>query len=143
MINIFLVDKEKTVYPIIIRALKDAGYYIRRTERHRQTDIIELEEKDQKENKKLSFEQAVKELEDFFISHNGKELYKFTLEAVERPLIESVLNRTEGNQFKAAEILGINRNTLRAKIKKLGIRITPKAFGKDRRLPITNGYREF
>jgi DNA-binding protein Fis len=123
MINIFLVDKEKTVYPIITRALKDAGYCIRRTERQHQTDVIEVEEKGQRENKKLSFEQAVKELENFFISHNEKELYKFTLEAVERPLIESVLNRTEGNQFKAAEILGINRNTLRAKIKKLGIEV--------------------
>ncbi len=124
MIKIFLVDKERKIYQMIIRSLKDAGYCIRRTEGQRQTDIIEVEEKDQREDKKLSFEQAVKELEDFFISHNEKELYKFILAAVERPLIESVLNRTGGNQLKAAEILGINRNTLRAKIRKLGIEIT-------------------
>lgn len=123
MINIFLVDKEKRIYPIITRALKDAGYCIRRTERQHQIDVIEIEEKGQRENKKLSFEQAVKELEDFFLIHNEKELYKFVLEAVEKPLIESVLNRTEGNQLKAAEILGINRNTLHSKIKKLGIEV--------------------
>ena len=50
-------------------------------------------------------------------------LYKFILERMERPLIESVLNRTEGNQSKAAKILGINRNTLNSKIKKIGIEI--------------------
>jgi two-component system nitrogen regulation response regulator GlnG len=43
------------------------------------------------------------------------------LEAIEKPLIEQTLERTEGNQLKAARILGINRNTMRAKIKKLGI----------------------
>jgi two-component system nitrogen regulation response regulator GlnG len=48
-------------------------------------------------------------------------LYRFVLEVVEKPLIEQVLERTEGNQLRAARILGINRNTMRAKIKKLGI----------------------
>ena len=50
-------------------------------------------------------------------------LYKSILEAIEKPLIEHVLERTEGNQLKAARALGINRNTMRAKIKKLGIDI--------------------
>lgn len=48
-------------------------------------------------------------------------LYKYILEAIEKPLIEKVLERTFGNQLKAAKILGINRNTMRTKIKKLGI----------------------
>ena len=48
-------------------------------------------------------------------------LYKSVIEMVERPLIEHVLRRVEGNQLKAARILGINRNTMRAKIRKLGI----------------------
>ncbi|MBU0959440.1 MAG: helix-turn-helix domain-containing protein, partial [Nanoarchaeota archaeon] len=38
---------------------------------------------------------------------------------IEKPLIENILYRTEGNQLKAAKILGINRNTLHTKIKKL------------------------
>ena len=41
--------------------------------------------------------------------------------SVEKPLIERALKRTWGNQLKAARILGINRNTMRAKIKKLAI----------------------
>jgi len=48
-------------------------------------------------------------------------LYKHVLEIIEKPLIEHVLERTFGNQVKAAKILGINRNTIRTKIKKLGI----------------------
>jgi two-component system nitrogen regulation response regulator GlnG len=49
------------------------------------------------------------------------ELYRRILERVERPLLEAVLARTEGNQIRAAALLGINRNTLRKKIVELGI----------------------
>lgn len=48
-------------------------------------------------------------------------LYKTIIESIEKPLIEHILERTFGNQLKAAMILGINRNTIRSKIKKLGI----------------------
>lgn len=50
-------------------------------------------------------------------------LYKSVISAIERQLLEYILKRTEGNQLKAARILGINRNTIRSKIKKLGINI--------------------
>lgn len=48
-------------------------------------------------------------------------LYRSIINAIEKPLIENTLERTAGNQLKAAKILGINRNTIRSKIKKLGI----------------------
>lgn len=48
-------------------------------------------------------------------------LYKLIIQAIDKPLIEHTLERTEGNQLKAARILGLNRNTIRSKIKKLGI----------------------
>ena len=48
-------------------------------------------------------------------------LYRSMLEKIEKPLFEQVLEFTEGNQLKAAKILGINRNTMRTKIRKLGI----------------------
>ena len=48
-------------------------------------------------------------------------LYKIIIQAIEKPLIEHTLERTLGNQLKAAKLLGINRNTIRSKIKKLGI----------------------
>ena len=42
---------------------------------------------------------------------------------VERPLLEVILDRTQGNQIRAAAMLGINRNTLRKKITELGIEL--------------------
>ena len=48
-------------------------------------------------------------------------LYDRVLEQVERPLIQLTLAATRGNQVRAAEILGLNRNTLRKKISDLGV----------------------
>jgi DNA-binding protein Fis len=42
---------------------------------------------------------------------------------MEKPLIEDTLKRTRGNQIWAAKILGINRNTLHTKMRKLGINV--------------------
>jgi two-component system nitrogen regulation response regulator GlnG len=48
-------------------------------------------------------------------------LYDRVLREVERPLIELTLAATRGNQIKAAHVLGLNRNTLRKKIRVLDI----------------------
>ena len=53
---------------------------------------------------------------------NG-EIHTMVLEQVERPLIRIILEKTRWNQVKAADILGINRNTLRKKIHELGIEL--------------------
>jgi len=50
-------------------------------------------------------------------------LYNAVISEVERSLISIVLKETEGNQLKAAKTLGINRNTLRAKIQEYKIRL--------------------
>ena len=55
------------------------------------------------------------------------EVYRRIIERVERPLIESALVRTAGNQIRAAALLGINRNTLRKKITQLGIQLPGRA----------------
>ena len=49
-------------------------------------------------------------------------LYSRILSEVERPLISICLNATKGNQIKASKLLGLNRNTLRKKIKELQIK---------------------
>jgi two-component system nitrogen regulation response regulator GlnG len=56
-------------------------------------------------------------------------LHDHFVSCVERPLLELVLRRTGGNQVKAAELLGINRNTLRKRIKELGISLPGKGPG--------------
>ncbi len=49
--------------------------------------------------------------------HNPGNLYQLFLAEVERPLLEKVMDHTQGNQTRAAELLGINRGTLRKKLK--------------------------
>ena len=49
------------------------------------------------------------------------DLYEKVLARVERPLFDLVLEHTGGNQVKAAELLGLNRNTLRKKLDSLGM----------------------
>jgi two-component system nitrogen regulation response regulator GlnG len=52
------------------------------------------------------------------------DIYDMVLQHVERPLITLVLKKTRGNQVHAAKLLGINRNTLRKKIRSLKIKIS-------------------
>jgi DNA-binding protein Fis len=52
---------------------------------------------------------------------SARNLHPILIAAVERPLITSTLNETRGNQKQAAELLGLNRNTLRKKIVDLHI----------------------
>ncbi len=54
---------------------------------------------------------------------SGKNLHPMLIAAVERPLILLTLRETKGNQIQAAELLGLNRNTLRKKILDLDIPI--------------------
>ena len=63
------------------------------------------------------------EVEAALAAEETGDLYRTLLDRVERPLIETVLRRTEGNQMRAAALLGINRNTLRKKIVELGIQV--------------------
>jgi Fis family transcriptional regulator len=58
-------------------------------------------------------------LDTYFADLRGTEphaLYEMVLAAVELPLLEVVMQRADGNQSRAAEWLGINRNTLRRKL---------------------------
>lgn len=73
-----------------------------------------------------SLQAAVKHhLDTYFEQHDDKlppnGLYHRILRELEKPLIEKVMESTNANQLRAAEVLGLNRNTLRKKIKELDI----------------------
>jgi DNA-binding NtrC family response regulator len=68
------------------------------------------------ESRLKGFMRNIKNLEKF-------NLYEMVIPEVEKSLILMVMKETKGNQIKASKILGINRNTLRSKIKTLGIKV--------------------
>ena len=63
-------------------------------------------------------------IDSYFRDLDGQKphaIYEMVIHCVERPMIESVLRLADGNQSRAAEILGLNRNTLRKKMKEHGL----------------------
>ncbi len=79
-------------------------------------------------NEEITIAQAVElNMQRYFLSYGDdlppSGLYQRVLEELEYPLILSCLTATHGNQIKAAELLGLNRNTLRKKIRELGVNI--------------------
>lgn len=71
-------------------------------------------------NRKPLHEYTEEALDDYFRSLNGDrpgDLYDLVIGEVERPLFKAVLDFTQGNQSQAACILGINRGTLRKKLR--------------------------
>ena len=69
---------------------------------------------------KTTLEDCVREtLAEYFRDLDGSTpnaMHDMVLRTVEKPLLDMVMQRTQGNQSKAAEWLGINRNTLRRKL---------------------------
>jgi Fis family transcriptional regulator len=69
---------------------------------------------------KRQIEDCVRDrLEDYFTDLGGIEpaaMYDMILKVVERPLLDVVMKHADQNQSRAAEWLGINRNTLRRKL---------------------------
>ena len=66
-----------------------------------------------------------KAIKEYFRDLDGEEpccgMFNMVMNCVEKPLLEMVLEQVGGNQTRAAEMLGINRNTLRKKMLEHGI----------------------
>ncbi len=67
-----------------------------------------------------------KALKEYFKDLDGEQpcmgMYDMVIHCVEKPLLEMVLEHVGGNQTRAAEMLGINRNTLRKKMLERGVK---------------------
>ena len=72
-----------------------------------------------------TLEQCVlRSLDQYFVNLDGAKphaLHEMVLQAVERPLLRFAMERCDGNQSAAAQLLGINRNTLRKKLSDFGL----------------------
>jgi len=69
-------------------------------------------------------EAVARSLEKYFRDLDGtppSSIYDMVLRAVERPMLEVVMRQASGNQLRASEMLGINRNTLRKKLQQHGL----------------------
>jgi Fis family transcriptional regulator, factor for inversion stimulation protein len=65
-------------------------------------------------------EAVEKSLDEYFVKLDGEspdDIYRMVIDNVEKALFANVMRRTEGNQTQAADMLGINRTTLRSKLK--------------------------
>ncbi len=82
-----------------------------------------MEELILKEDERICLEKLVKNYGGILAGARVHKVYRIILDLVEKPLIEVVLEKTEGNQSRAAKILGLNRNTLYTKIRKLNIEV--------------------
>ena len=63
-------------------------------------------------------------LDQYFNDLDGDEptsIYEMVINTIEKPLLLYIMNKTEGNQSKAAKMLGLNRNTLRKKLKQYNL----------------------
>jgi DNA-binding protein Fis len=60
-------------------------------------------------------------IEEYFLTVNRGKIYDRIIADIEKLIIEKALERAFGNQIQAAKLLGINRNTIHTKIKKLNI----------------------
>src|SRR5260363_98780 len=74
--------------------------------------------------KRRTFALLRSSLDQYFLDLNGSrphDIYKMIVACVEKPMLEYLLERAQGNQSQAAESLGINRNTLRKKLQLYGL----------------------
>lgn len=120
MITLLITDNEEKIKELLGQMLKQYGNA--NIDILKQENIIKILKKDDLKEI-VSLEDKIIELEESLYNEKKGMLYRAMLEAVEKPMIKHALRLTEGNQLRAAKILGINRNTMRSKIKKLGIAV--------------------
>ena len=119
MITIVVAQDENKIKDMLTQLLRQEGYNIS-THTDAGSSAINILSKNNDKNCGTLKDKVI-ELGNSLYKEKRGDIYKTILDEIEKPLIENALECTDGNQLKAAKILGINRNTIRSKIKKLGI----------------------
>ncbi len=87
--------------------------------------IKKVPQKKRKERRKKSIHHCVESALNLYFEdmdgHDPSDLYELIISQTEEPMLEIVLKQTQGNITRSAEILGINRATLRKKLKKYAL----------------------
>ncbi|MCH8262068.1 MAG: hypothetical protein IIA77_03315 [Proteobacteria bacterium] len=87
--------------------------------------IKKVPQKKRKERRTESIHQCVESALNLYFEdmdgHDPSDLYELIISQTEEPMLEIVLKQTQGNITRSAEILGINRATLRKKLKKYAL----------------------
>ncbi|MDD5254794.1 MAG: helix-turn-helix domain-containing protein [Candidatus Omnitrophica bacterium] len=118
MTDFLIADNDEKAKEILLAMLTQQGNF--RIDIAKQENTIRITKLDSGKEYNILTEKLI-ELGDALSKEQNGVLYRSVLDIIEKPLIKHALERAEGNQLKASRILGINRNTMRAKIKKLGI----------------------
>ena len=118
MLTVVIAKDEDKIKAVLTDTLKKQGYNIMNEDTAGR--IIKVIKSDSGFNEATLRDQVVGLLDSIYDDKKG-DLYRSVIEAIEKPLIEHILEATEGNQLKAARLLGINRNTMRTKIRRFSI----------------------
>ncbi|MCM2678401.1 DNA-binding transcriptional regulator Fis [Echinimonas agarilytica] len=89
------------------------------------TDAVATETSPTSQSVQPTLRESVKQsVSNYLATLNGQDvsdLYELVLSEVEAPLLEEIMTYTRGNQTRASTMLGLNRGTLRKKLKKYGM----------------------
>ena len=88
---------------------------------HHHKKLINIDQNDDKDCLSQMVRRAIDGYFEDLDGHDASDMYELVISQVEKPLFESVMQHTRGNITKAAEVLGMNRGTLRSRLKKYGL----------------------
>jgi len=121
MVHLIVIEKDEA-RDIVLDALHRKGYDVVVQAAGKERDPVP--EPAQRCPDCCSAATMLEVLEQRFRDEGSDEgFYRFVLNTIEKPMVEKALTKTGGNQLAAARMLGINRNTIRSKIRRLGIRL--------------------
>ncbi len=92
-----------------------------KSEAKKRAGVLQVDASRTNEPLRVCVRTALEHYFDQLDGHNTSGLHRLVMAEVETPLLEAVLAYTGGNQSKAAQVLGINRGTLRKKLREYGV----------------------